>query len=226
MLSSSQLIFQRGLTKRAQKSRLYNRLIEYQQKHAGSWGVLHSMRVWKVRTDALDYTGDRLLETYLYGSRELKEYMLEYRVACSSGSRLPNLAFEAMNLLPQGLLMISHVFICISRISIHMIHGWMLDIKGSRLEGYRWMSCEAAIGTTQGPTILAVGSMGRKMALIHAPWTPLLLICSGFMRTIQPFCTVQLGLASGQRVPDGDAFVFVLQGADMSCMCRLQWYHK
>lgn len=87
-------------------------------------------------TDALDYTGDRLLETYLYSSRELKEYMLEYRVACSSGSRLPNLAFEAMNLLPQG-----------------------------------------------------------------------------FMRTIQPFCTVQLGLASGQRVPDGDAFVFVLQGA-------------
>ena len=48
---------------------------------------------------------------------------------------------------------------------------------------------------------------------------------SGFMRTIEPFCTVQLGLASGQRVADGDAFVFVLQGADMSCMCRLQWYY-
>ena len=120
--------------------------------------MLHSMRVWKVRTDALDYTGDRLLETYLYSSRELKEYMLEYRVACSSGSRLPNLAFEAMNLLPQGLLMISHVSICIS---IRMIHGWMSGIKGSRR--YRWMSCEAAIGTTQGPTILAAGSVhGQK----------------------------------------------------------------
>ena len=70
--------------------------------------MLHSMCGWKVRTDALDYTGDRLLETYLYGSRELKEYMLDYRAACSSGSRLPNLAFEAMNLLPQGLLMFSY----------------------------------------------------------------------------------------------------------------------
>ena len=38
------------------------------------------------------------------------------------------------------------------------------------------------------------------------------------MRRIQPFCTVQLGLASGQRVTDGDAFVFVLQGADPPCL--------
>ena len=56
-----------------------------------------------VRTDALDYTGDRLLESYFYDTRGLEDYMLEYREACSTGSRLPNCAFEAMNLLPEGL---------------------------------------------------------------------------------------------------------------------------
>lgn len=55
-----------------------------------------------MRTDALDYTGDRLLEGYLYPLRGLEDYKLEYRTACSTGFRLPNAVFEAMNLLPGG----------------------------------------------------------------------------------------------------------------------------
>ncbi|CAK9029695.1 unnamed protein product [Durusdinium trenchii] len=86
-------------------------------------------------TDALDYTGDRLLEKYLYQS-SLKGYMLEYRNACSTGARLANEAFEAMNLLPEG-----------------------------------------------------------------------------FLTQIQPFCAIQMGLASGQRLAEDDAFCFVFQGA-------------
>ncbi|CAK9038818.1 Uncharacterized vacuolar membrane protein YGR125W [Durusdinium trenchii] len=87
------------------------------------------------QTDALDYTGDRLLEKYLYQS-SLKGYMLEYRNACSTGARLANEAFEAMNLLPEG-----------------------------------------------------------------------------FLTQIQPFCAIQMGLASGQRLAEDDAFCFVFQGA-------------
>jgi len=87
-------------------------------------------------TDALDYTGDRLLEGYLYPLRGLEDYKLEYRTACSTGFRLPNAVFETMNLLP-----------------------------------------------------------------------------GGFLIQIQPFCTVQLGLASGQRLADGDDLLFVMQGA-------------
>ena len=56
-----------------------------------------------LRTDALDYTGDRVLERYLYSS-QLKPYMTEYRQACRSGARLANATFESMNLLPAGLL--------------------------------------------------------------------------------------------------------------------------
>eukprot|EP00913_Durusdinium_trenchii_P007283 g6845.t1 len=79
--------------------------------------------------------GDRLLEKYLYQS-SLKGYMLEYRNACSTGARLANEAFEAMNLLPEG-----------------------------------------------------------------------------FLTQIQPFCAIQMGLASGQRLAEDDAFCFVFQGA-------------
>jgi len=54
-------------------------------------------------TDALDYTGDQVLERYLY-AKELDTFMQEYRAACSTGSRLGHAAFEAMNLLPSGFL--------------------------------------------------------------------------------------------------------------------------
>ncbi|CAE7041303.1 ephA [Symbiodinium sp. CCMP2456] len=54
-------------------------------------------------TDALDYTGDQVLERYLY-AKELDTFMQEYRAACSTGSRLGPAAFEAMNLLPSGFL--------------------------------------------------------------------------------------------------------------------------
>ena len=70
----------------------------------------------------MDYTGDQVLERYLY-AKELDTFMqeppgsnllsscygiylsslfLRYRAACSTGSRLGHAAFEAMNLLPSG----------------------------------------------------------------------------------------------------------------------------
>lgn len=38
------------------------------------------------------------------------------------------------------------------------------------------------------------------------------ILFPGFLIQIQPFCTVQLGLASGQRLADGDDLLFVMQG--------------
>lgn len=35
---------------------------------------------------------------------------------------------------------------------------------------------------------------------------------SGFLTQIQPFCAIQMGLASGQRLAEDDAFCFVFQG--------------
>ncbi|CAE7257763.1 ephA [Symbiodinium microadriaticum] len=65
-------------------------------------------------TDALDYTGDQVLERYLY-AKELDTFMQEYRAACSTGSRLGHAAFEAMNLLPSGFLNKLQAFCVVER---------------------------------------------------------------------------------------------------------------
>lgn len=76
-----------------------------------------------MRTDALDYTGDRLLEGYLYPLRGLEDYKLEYRTACSTGFRLPNAVFEAMNLLPGGRFFSREGSILLYRHPTYMEHG-------------------------------------------------------------------------------------------------------
>ncbi|CAE7786346.1 unnamed protein product [Symbiodinium necroappetens] len=65
-------------------------------------------------TDALDYTGDQVLERYLY-AKDLDTFMQEYRAACSTGSRLGHAAFEAMNLLPSGFLSQLQAFCVVER---------------------------------------------------------------------------------------------------------------